>query len=178
MDELATRTVPWANIDVVHAQNRPHDERPPLPAVGDQVWLRLVDWEQDPTTGHPVPVELATVVSVQDLEDQDDPNLWQKISDAHGLPIMAADGTRLRIPRADPWPHLDLRRPDRFKTDGNLAGYGHVITTQESRMRGSAGWLPLNYRDRPERWRLPAETAAVTRPPLIPYTDYLTGDNT
>lgn len=171
-DELRTRHVPWDPIEQTHARNRPHHERPALPKPGDQVWYRHAEWERHPSTGHPIPPELCTVVAVQPLDDKTDPNLWLPLRTSTGM-YVADESGQVFQPVPDPWPELDLRRPDRRKADGSLMGYGAMVRTRESRMRGSAGWLPLDYRTRPERWRLPADTAKVQRPPLVSSTEYL-----
>lgn len=167
VDELGTRLVPWADAEFAHARNRPHAERPALPAVGDRVWYRHVHWERDPLGGL-VPAELVTVLAVQKLDDRSDPNLWQPVRESSGAPVLDGDGRQVWAPVPDPWPWVDLLRPDRVKPDGGFAGYGQVVRTREARVRGSAGWLPLDYRDRPERARLPSETARVARPEVAP----------
>ena len=171
-DELRTRHVPWDKIEQVHARNRPHHERPPLPKVGDKVWYRHAHWERDPVSGAHIPPELVTVIAVQDLGEKDDPNLWAPLRTSLGMYVADTNG-QVHQPVPDPWPWVDLKRPDRRKADGSLMGYGQTVRTMEARMRGSAGWLPLDYRQRPERWRLPADTARVERPPLMSSAEYL-----
>jgi hypothetical protein len=157
---------------VSHARNRPLSERSPLPLTGDRVWYRRHEWDRDPTSGEHVPPELAVVVEVQDpldTSDQDyvdgvgwvrDPNLWHLVRDIHGRPIRQpmVDGGALRYaPVADPWPWVRLQRPN-----------GIVDGTREARLRGSAGWMPLDYLTRPERWRLPSEIALLSTRPALP----------
>ena len=168
MDELATRLVPWADVEFAHARNRPHGERPELPSVGDRVWYRHQHWERDPVTGAMVAVELCTVVGRQSLDDRADANLWQPVRDPVGRPVLDDTGGQVFAPAPDPWPYLDMLRPDRVNPRGGFAGFGEVVRTREARVRGSAGWLPLDYRDRPERARLPADTARVLRPVVDP----------
>lgn len=167
MDELRTRMVPWAQIEVTHARNRPHAERTVWPAVGDQVWYRRYDWDRDPRDGARVEPEVGTLIAVQDRDDREDPNLWHQVKNVHGQSLAEIPGAPSHHAAADPWPWVDIRLNDQFKDDGGLMRYGEVVRTWESRMRGSAGWLPLDYRERPERWRLPSETALIERPPLI-----------
>jgi hypothetical protein len=171
--ELDTRLVPWERIEVTHAHNRPLSERPPLPGVGDRVWLRQHEWERDLTGRHvpPVPVTVTAVEPDDDPDSRDfvpdlgwvrDPNLWHVVRDMFGQPIY--DGEALRYaPVADPWPWLDLQPDD--------DEYGHpvpAVRAREARLRGSAGWLPWDYLDLPERCRLPADFYLATRPALPP----------
>lgn len=169
VDEIGTRMVPWQRIEVTHARNRPLNERPPLPAVGDRVRYRRFEWNHDLRTGEIVEPEFAEVVEVQDPQDTADadyaedagwirdPNLWHLIRDAQGVPRRDPLGQMLYAPVSDPWPWVRLRRPN-----------GIVDETREARLRGSAGWLPLDYLTRPERWRLPRETALLATRPVPP----------
>lgn len=168
MDEIATRWVPWQQNEFSHVHNRPHAERPPLPAPGDQVWYRRYDWNVDERTGEHHEPELVTVIEVQHPDDTElvcnlpdigpvrDLNLWHLVRDnLTGQPLYGIDGQPWYVHVADPWPWLRMRRPN-----------GLLAETREARLRGSAGWLPLDYRTRPERWRLPNETLLVPRPEL------------
>lgn len=170
VDEIGTRMVPWQQIEVSHARNRPVSERPPLPQPGEQVWYRQFEWNRNPVGDLVEPV-LADVVEVQhphDASDSDfvdgvgwvrDPNLWHLVRDEHGRVQLTPLGALRYEPVADPWPWVRLRLPDS----------GPVHETREARLRGSAGWLPLDYSHRPERWRLPSQTALLsTRPVLRP----------
>lgn len=150
MDELATRAVPWDRIEVTWARNRPMNERPPIPKAGDVVAYRHNEWSPD--------VIDVLVLEVQDLEDREDPNLWHQVKDERGVPII--DGATPRMAQAaDPWPWIIFRRDP---------ASDRTTCSREARLRGSAGWLPLDWRSRPERWRLPNETVHVLRPPLLP----------
>jgi hypothetical protein len=174
LQEFDTRLIPWEHIEVTHARNRPQSERPPLPAVGERVWYRAHEWERDPAGLH-VPPELVTVVAVEPDDDPDsrdyidgvgwvrDPNLWHLVRDTLGHPRTNPDGGLRYAPVADPWPWLDLQLPD-----DEHGRPGRVVRAREARLRGSAGWLPLDYRDRPERCRLPGDFYAATRPLLPP----------
>lgn len=150
MDELATRPVPWDRIEIAWARNRPIHERPPTPRIGDILWYRHSGWDTE--------LEQIVVLDIQDPDDREDPNLWHQVKNAHGIPII--DGLTPRMaPAADPWPWIAFRRdPDSDR----------LTSSREARLRGSAGWLPLDWRARPERWRLPHVTATVVRPPLPP----------
>jgi len=149
VDELATRAMPWEQIESAWARNRPLTERPAIPSVGDLVCYRHNEWSPE--------VEQIQVLEVQDAGDRADPNLWHTVRDINGAVLLAADGTPATEPVADPWPWLLFRR-DPLSTRLTMA--------REARLRGSAGWLPLDWRQRPERWRLPAQTALVQRPDL------------
>jgi hypothetical protein len=170
MDEIGTRLVPWEQSEFTHAHNRPRPERPPLPEPGDQVWYRRYDWHHNPATGETENPELVTVVEVQPPDDESltchlpgvglvrDLNLWHLVRDnVTGRPAYDPSGQPRYVHVADPWPWLRLRRPN-----------GMLAETREARLRGSAGWLPLDYRSRPERWRLPGQTLIVPRPALQP----------
>ncbi len=148
MDELGTRHVPWERIEVTWANNRPHHERPATPVIGERVWYRHDEWSPD--------VILVTVLDVQPADDMDDPNLWRIIRDAYGQPILDA-GVPRRAPHPDPWPEIMFRRAE---------GSDRLTCAREARLRGSAGWLPLDWHTRPERRRLPAQTLLVPRPAL------------
>jgi|SRR2546430_2278432 len=155
LTELDTRHLPYERIELTFAANRPHAERPPLPHVGEQLLYRREYWDQ-----HPVPV---TVVWVQDLQDRTDPNLWHEAKDLHGAPIVDRDGARF-YRTADPWPEVRLRGmwPPYEGAKPEL----REALTREARLRGSPGWLPLDWRLRPVR--TPAELYLIERPPLAP----------
>ncbi len=143
MDELDTRLVPIEPIEVSYARNRDPGERPPIPKPGDQVWYRHQTWDADVTR--------ATVLWVQPLDDQTDPMLWHLVRGAEGQPIFDGREPRM-VPVADPWPLILLKTV-----------YG-MVRTRESRVRGSAGWLPDNWRKRPVR--LPHEILLRSLAPL------------
>jgi hypothetical protein len=172
MDEIGTRMAPWEQAEFSHAHNRPPAERPPLPAVGEQVWYRRYDWNTDERTGEHHEPELVTVVEVQPPDDTAltcnlpevgpvrDLNLWHLVRDNWtGRPLYDPSGQLRYVHVADPWPWIRMRRPD-----------GMIAETREARLRGSAGWLPLDYLTRPERWRLPGRTLLMPRPELRPPT--------
>lgn len=172
--EIETRLVPWEQIEQTHARNRPLSERPPLPKPGDRVWFRRWEWERD-SGGRHVPPELATVVGIQPDDHPDfrdyvpgvgwvrDPNLWHLVRDINGKPLRGLDGGWRYEPVADPWPWLDL------ELEPHPAGYPRPLErAREARLRGSAGWLPLDYLDRAERRRLPGDFYNAVRPALRP----------
>lgn len=139
--ELETRLVPWERREGSYARNRDPAERPPIPRVGDRLYVRMEDWSPD--------VILCDVVAVQSLDDLHDPNIGYTVKHwDNGLPVLDAGRPRL-VRVADPWPLVHLRLPG-----------GDILPTYEARLRGSRGWLPLNYLERPVR--LPSET--IVRP--------------
>lgn len=149
MRELDTRLVPWEPHEISWARNRPAVERPPMPKPGDRVFYRHDHWD-------PIAVR-AVVTWVQDLDEHDDGNLWILVRDTDGHPILDEGVPRwVRCP--DPWPLVRL-------DTGDVYGVLHAL---ESRVRGSAGWLPLDWQARPERSRLPRELALLPREPLSP----------
>jgi hypothetical protein len=126
VDELLTRGIPIGPDEIAWAHERPPQHRVPVPAVGDQVLYRHNLWE-DPT--------LAEVLAVQPLDDLDDPHLWRVELDEHRRPV-EVDGRQVIAQRIDPWPSVTLR---------TIYGVG---VTREARVRGSAGWLPLDWQTR------------------------------
>lgn len=108
------------------ARRRPAGQRTPIPAVGDEVMYRHLEGG---------PVVRAEVLEVQDLENFQDPNLWYFQTDALGRPV-EIEGRRVLAKAYDPWPELTVRTP-----------YG-VGITREARLRGSCGWLPLDWEAR------------------------------
>jgi hypothetical protein len=128
MREEDTRLVPYSAAEAAWALERPGGHRTPLPAPGDEVEYRHDTWG---------PVTRAEVVAVQPLDDLDDPHLWTVQTDPMtGRPLLL-DGRPVLQQRLDPWPLVRLRVP--------RLGMG---LSREARLRGSAGWLPLDWRER------------------------------
>lgn len=147
MRELDTRLVPIEHCEVAYALNRAPTERTPWPRPGDRVFYRHREWDTQ--------VHEAVIEQVQDPEDRTDPWLWHAVRDAHGRQLW--DGTTPRFAAlADPWPWVVLRTW--------MDGIWQRFTTREGRVRGSAGWLPPNWRERPVR--LPHEVLMQPLPPL------------
>jgi hypothetical protein len=123
--------IPHTQQEIEWAHRRPEPHRTPLPVVGDEVMYRHQPWG---------PVVRAEVTWVQSLDDMSDPHLWQVQTDPTGNPVLL-EGKHVLQRRFDPWPVVRLRVP----------GLG-VGETREARLRGSAGWLPLDWevRFRPE----------------------------
>lgn len=143
MRELDTRVVPIEHIEVAYARHRPPAERSPVPRAGDRVFYRHTEWDEQVTP--------ARVLWVQNLNDRADPQLWHTVRDAYGQVILD-DGVPRQVPLADPWPQVRLSTV-----------YGELLTW-ESRVRGSPGWLPLDWESRPVR--LPWELTMHPHPPL------------
>ncbi len=129
MREVDTRHVPYDLAEVEWARHRPRRHRTPIPAVGDTVLYRHSEWAD--------PVD-ADVIYVQPADDLTDPNLWQVQRDSTGA-VAVVDGRPVVSGHVDPWVSLTLR-----------TRYGTVIT-REARLRGSPGWLPVDWerRERP-----------------------------
>ena len=144
-DELPTRLVPIEQREASYARNRPRAERPAWPKVGDQVYYRRNEWDVDED------LWLMRVVDVQDPDDKTSewaPNLWQQIRDnLSGAPLLDPAGGLLYAPMPDPWPWVHLRYEGDIPKGSESAWLANVQMTWESRIRGSAGWLPLDYRE-------------------------------
>lgn len=153
--ERLTALIPYGEWEYRWARERPPRHRTPVPAVGDEVDYRHDPWAEP---------SRAEVLAVQPLDDITDPNLWtvetRRDGSGQEVPLLVEDRPVLR-PHADPWPLLTLR---------TVHGVGQ---SREARLRGSAGWLPLDWRT---RYRpLPAfvgpdgrpATFAPMAPPLV-----------
>lgn len=142
--ELLTRHIPLSREENLWAGWRPPTYRTPVPAIGDPVLYRHEAW----TT----PVG-ATVLNIDDIEPPTvlttrwashlnppyDPNVWRvRTTPGSSIPLHHPDGTVILDRLPDAWPTLLL------KIDGQRS---HV-QTREARLRGSAGWLPLDWQDR------------------------------
>lgn len=156
LTELHTRMIPYEPIEVSHARNRPLDERSPIPKVGDKVFYRREFWDQEPL--------LTTVVFVQDLNDKSDPNLWHLVRDIYGNPIVDYGVVRY-AQVADPWPEVMVEWEEVYKSTPSGVTTRRAVT-REARLRGSPGWLPLNWRFR--LVRTSGELLSVIRPELPP----------
>jgi hypothetical protein len=122
--------VPIDPGEVHWALNRPPHHRTPVPTVGERVCYRHHEWGE---------VTHAQVLAVQDPTDPAsyrDHYLWHVLVDEARLPIHDGAGNRVLTPAPDPWPTLTL-----------ATGWGHRMT-REARVRGSAGWLPLDWQTR------------------------------
>lgn len=125
--EAETRGIPWTPGEFAWAHERPAEHRTPTPLLGDEVCYRHDAWG---------PVVTAEVVWRQPPDDVDDPHLWRVETDARGNPLLV-EGHPLFSQRLDQWPVLRLKVP--------RLGLGE---TREARLRGSPGWLPLDWETR------------------------------
>ena len=113
----------------VHARPQPT----PLPAIGDVVWYRAQPFGD---------LVEAVVEDIQDPYDHPegvpDPNVWYRDN---------VTGAPLRL-LPDPWLWLKL---DTVWHDphGFTVRMETGLTTREARVRGSIGWLPYDFPDKP-----------------------------
>src|SRR6185312_17293823 len=114
----------------------------PMPKVGDTVLYRHHDW------GDPEPAE---VVWVQPVDDVDDPHVSSVTCDPAGAPMLL-EGRPVMALKVDSWRRLHLRT--RFG----------MVDTREARLRGSPGWLPLDWRARYRPVPQPSTMTAVPVP--------------
>ena len=131
--EATTRDIPYDANELRWQLLRPRHLWTPIPAPGELVCYRNDEWG---------PVSNARVVAVQSLDDRDDHYLWDvaTVGGADGTerrPLEDGAGRRVKVARADPWLDLTL----------DTEGYGRRVC-REARVRGSAGWLPLDWRTR------------------------------
>lgn len=140
--ELMSRPIPYSAAEVGWARNRPSDLRTPIPGEGDTVLCRLVEWDE--------PHE-AIVERVQPLDDINDPHLFEVSTDGRGEPVLI-EGRPILNGLTDPWPTLWLVV---------YGPHGSIVHThtREARLRGSAGWLPLDWKTR-RRW-LPTQLESM-----------------
>lgn len=158
-EELPTRLIPFTGEEAAYARNRQLEERPPWPRVGDEVYFRRHEWDVDGD------LHLMRVVDVQDPGDTT--SVWATNLVQHlrhndtGEPLHYSDGRPVLAPLDDPLPWVHLRWEGDIPK-GAPTWLGHVQMTFESRMRGSPGWLPLNYQET-RRLHLPGRI--LHRPP-------------
>lgn len=146
MQESDTRLAPIERCEISYALNRAPAERTPYPRAGDRVLYRHREWDTE--------VFEAIIEEVQDPQDRTDPWLWHAVRDMHGRQIFDGPAPRF-VAVADPWPWVLLRTW--------MGGAWQRFITREGRVRGSAGWLPPGWRDRPVR--LPGQ---IIMQPLAP----------
>jgi hypothetical protein len=117
---------PYDPSEMVWARDRPPWQQPPRPTVGDHVHYRHDPWGE---------ITCAQVVRILD-DPEDDPNVYRYVlneQSATRSPIVDGAGRRLVTLAPDPDPSVELHTQ-----------YGRVVT-REARLRGSPGWLPLDY---------------------------------
>lgn len=127
MREAQSWLIPYSASEISWAHERPGQHRTPLPVAGDEVEYRHDSWG---------PVVRVDVVHVQSLDDIGDPHLWRVELDGFGRPLLLDDRPVMQQ-RFDPWPVLRLKVP--------RVG---LVDTREARLRGSPGWLPLDWETR------------------------------
>jgi hypothetical protein len=142
LTEADSRPIPYARAEFDWAHERPAPHRVRTPTAGDTILYRHDAW------GPPTD---AAVDWVQPADDIDDPHLWTPMVDEHDRPIMF-QGQPVMRQKIDPWPQLRLR-----------TRWGTVIT-REARLRGSPGWLPLDWQ---ARYR-PIPEMSTAAPPMAP----------
>lgn len=142
--ETLSRVIPYTPAELAWLRDRPAADRVPVPGVGAEVGARLDHWGE---------VYPATVESVQPSDDIEDQHLYQVALDAAGE-VLLIEGQPVLSSVPDPWPTLWLV----IEMAGKLAPvHSHM---REARLRGSPGWLPLDWKTR----RRPLPAALV---PLI-----------
>lgn len=127
----------YAPGEFERARRRPKAEQTPIPQVGDRLFYRHREGSPN--------VYAVEVVAVQSLEDFSDPNLWYLQTDAAGQPRYV-EGQLVLAQAHDPWPMVTLELVEPIVEDHLPAGI--QFETREARMRGSVGWLPLDYATR------------------------------
>lgn len=127
-----------------HARSRPFPERTPIPQVGDELFYRH--------NGGSPNVYRIEVYEVQSLEDMEDANLWYFQTLADGVTPRTIEGLQVLAQAHDPWPWIKARLLEATHDHGKNVdlGAGWPVETREARMRGSAGWLPLDWETRPQ----------------------------
>lgn len=163
-DELPTRLVPYQRWEFSYARNRRAQERPPWPRVGDEVYYRRNQWDTDDLL---VRVRVADVQDPGDVTSEHAVHINQMIHDTvTGGVLLDPLGKPVVSPVPDPWPWVILRYEGDVPKGTGRAWMGRPQMTWESRVRGSAGWLPLNYQQI-RRVYLPSEI--VMQPMPIPH---------
>lgn len=141
-DELPGRLIPMELFEGSMARNRPTERRPAWPVVGSEVYYRRNSWDSDDALWR------MRVIDAQDPNDTTTvwaSNLCQQIRDnLTGRPLLDGNGAPVHSPLTDPWPWVHLRWEGALPS-GAPAWLGNVQMTWESRLRGSPGWLPLDY---------------------------------
>lgn len=134
VDENGTQLIPYGAEETMWARTRPPDQRVPTPQPSDTVYYRHDPWG---------PLMFATVDEV--LDDPADPrvgghnpDVWEVQRDQVTGKYLVVMGKQLIVRKPDPWPQLRLLTRPRTM----------VIVTQEARLRGSPGWLPLDWETR------------------------------
>lgn len=139
---MLTRLIPIEQAEASYARNRLVEERPPWPKVGDQVYFRRNSWGSDEDL---FLMRIVDVQSPDDIISEFATNLCQHLRDMEGRPQFFPDGTPVIVPLPDPWPWVKMIWEGELSKNHNEAWKGRPQITFESRLRGSPGWLPLDY---------------------------------
>lgn len=118
---------PFTQEDYDWARRRPAPDRVPLPRAGDEVLFRPEEMGR---------IFHADVVEDPNLENLEDPNIWYWQRN----PL---DGQRVLARAWDSWPMVKLRV--------YLPGGPQTGESQEARLPGASGWLPLDWQERQAR---------------------------
>lgn len=121
------RHIPIDPSEIHQALSRPKKDQTPIPHAGDMVFFRYETWGD---------VTEAKVIEVQPADDFTDHYICHVVVSRTGQALTDELGRYVTKPAPDPWPKLTLRTQ-----------WG-ICVTREARVRGSAGWLPLDWRNR------------------------------
>lgn len=134
------QNVLYTPLEYAQARKRPFPDRVPLPKEGDELLYRHVE-------GSPLLYRIR-VLAVESLENLSDGNLWYFQTDQYGQPA-TLEGDQILAQAHDPWPMIRFELLDEVNERGWLPA-GAQGDTREARMRGSCGWLPLDWETRPQ----------------------------
>lgn len=134
--------LPWDSAELAWQARRPVTHRTPSLALGLHLLFRPVAWSDEL-----IPI---VVTAIQDLDSDEarrDPNVYDKMTNPEHTRVLTDPlGQPLTRLREDPWPWIHFQ-----VLDDQGQPYGAVRSCREARLRGSAGWLPLDHarRERP-----------------------------
>lgn len=141
--------LPWDANEYAWQANRPEQHRVLMPRVGDRLLFRPASWSDEL-----IPIEVREVQDLDTDEARRDPNVYDKVTappeDPHAAMgnrvLLGPLGQPLVRLRDDPWPWIKFQM-----LDDQGEPYGSWRSCREARLRGSAGWLPLDHerRERP-----------------------------
>lgn len=165
-DEAATRLVPYERWEFTYARNRLEEERPPWPKVGDELYYRRYEWSGDADL---VRMRVVDVQSPDDVTSEWAANVNQVIHDnmSGGVILDPTSGKPVVNPVADPWPWVILKYEGEVPKGSEHDWKNRPQMTWESRVRGSAGWVPLDYLTS-RKIRLPAQIKPIIQPLQTP----------
>ncbi|HEY6021599.1 MAG TPA: hypothetical protein VIY48_17550 [Candidatus Paceibacterota bacterium] len=141
--ELLGRLVQLSNAEAGYARNRLPEDKPPTPKVGDRVYFRREAWASDEDL---FPMRVVEVQDPNDTTSEFATNLCQHLRHhITGGPLFFPDGKPVVVPLPDPWPWIKMVWDGEPPATHEENWKHRVQMTFESRMRGSPGWLPMNY---------------------------------